>query len=86
MVEALGWFVMLCAVAKSLPQTYQSITDGHSRGLALWSLWIYFAGLTAAMPYTYILGSVPLFANYSVNFICVLIMIWYKHFERVISK
>lgn len=78
MIEALGWFggilLSLCAV----PQAYVCWLLKSARGINIIFLMSWFLGEIATLVYVmHTSASVPLIINYSVNLVCLTIILYY---------
>ncbi len=82
--KLLGWagagFFAFCAV----PQVVQTLREGHARNLNSLFLWMWFWGaILCAVGSVLDVGVVPwLLFNYSMNLLCVVILLKYKLFPR----
>jgi len=75
----------VCFAACAVPQAVLSMRNKNSEGMSYLFLWLWFAG--EAMTIVYVLASVkgniaPLMFNYLINFSCLLVILYYKHFPK----
>jgi len=78
MIDLLGWIGSICLGLCALPQAYHSWKTKSSAGLSLSFLVLWILGEIATL--IYILCTtiqIPLIVNYSVNLICLLIIVKY---------
>lgn len=79
--RVVGWIgssaFMLCAV----PQAAQSIIDGHSDGMNQLFLWLWILGELCMTWYVWRSRGfdAPLHLNYLINFICLVVITWYRY-------
>lgn len=75
----IGWIGSLCLAFSGVPQAYKCYCQGHSRGLSLPTLSLWFAGEICYIVAT--IGEFGLVAwllfNYFMNLFCVSVMLWY---------
>lgn len=82
--KSIGWagavFFAFCAV----PQVIRTVRDGHARNLSSLFLWMWLSGEVLCGGGTLLdVGVVPwLLFNYSLNLVCVLVLLHYKLFPR----
>lgn len=79
MIELLGWIGAIFFAICMIPQTLHAIKTKKS-GMTLSTLLIYTWGLITMLVYTPLAldWNAPLMANYSVNLICSLILLYYR--------
>jgi uncharacterized protein with PQ loop repeat len=85
-MDIFGWLGALLLGGSALPQTWQSIKDGHTRGLNWYFLGMWFFGEVCMIVYIIPKMDIALLANYLFNFVLLLIMIRYKIWERDDNK
>lgn len=90
-LEAIGWIGAFFFAACGVPQAWQSWKQGHSEGLNPWFIWSWFTGEVCMILYTMGLpfitnttfeSMLPLLMNYLFNFLCLLIIIYYKYMPK----
>jgi uncharacterized protein with PQ loop repeat len=78
MIDLLGWVGSLCLGLCALPQAYHSWRTKSSAGLSLTFLLLWIVGEIATLAYILLTtAQLPLIVNYTVNLICLLIIIKY---------
>lgn len=82
-METIGWLGAMLFAICGLPQAYQSIKDKHSKGLNWFFLLAWFGGEILTIIYVFPKMDLPLLANYFINMIFLLIMLYYKLFPKV---
>jgi uncharacterized protein with PQ loop repeat len=82
MLNLIGWLGAICFSFCGLPQAYKSYKDGHSDGISILFLFLWFLGEFFSIIYTFNKHVLPLFCNYILNIIFLLIIIKYKFFRR----
>lgn len=82
LLNAIGWFGSIMFAICGIPLAYQCYKDGHSKGLSNAFLTMWFLGEVATIIYVIPKKDVPLLFNYSINLTCLLVVIYYKFFER----
>ena len=83
MLDFAGWIGAVCFAVCGMPQALQSIKQGHSRGLNNIFLACWFFGEIFTIIYVWPKSDFPLLVNYFVNLLFLVIMGYYKFFERV---
>ncbi len=82
-MELIGWIGSLLFAFSAVPQAWQSYRQGHSRGISNGFLALWTVGEVLTLLYVLIkVGSAPLIVNYICNFICLLVIVKYKFWER----
>lgn len=84
MINTLGHIGAFLLAICALPQTIQSIKNGHSKGLSLMFLWSWFGGELLMLTYVVAIHGPkgPLFLNYALNSALLLFIVYYRHFPR----
>jgi len=82
-MELIGWIGAVLFAVCGLPQAWQSIKDGHSKGLNWFFLLAWAGGEILTIVYVFPKADLPLLSNYFVNMIFLVIMLYYKLFPRV---
>lgn len=82
MMDGVGIIGALLLAFCGLPQALKSIRDGHSLGISHWFVWMWFWGEIFTLLYVYQKHGfdIPLFTNYFMNILVILIIIKYKYF------
>jgi uncharacterized protein with PQ loop repeat len=84
----IGIIGAICFALSGLPQAIKSWKDGHSRGIATATVWLWLVGEAATLAYTY--HKYPddyiLILNYLSNVILVGIVFKYKYWARNINE
>ncbi len=79
--QTVGWIGSLCLAFCGLPQAIQSYRQGNSKGVNLGFLVLWLTGEIFTLVYVFTsLTSLQLMVNYTVNLICVLVIMFYKLF------
>ena len=82
-LEIIGWIGSVCFSICAIPQSYRSWKDGHSEGISMLFLWLWFVGEATMIIYGFaVLKNLPVLTNYIVNFICLLIIMKFKYWRR----
>jgi hypothetical protein len=81
-METFGWIGSILFAICGFPQAVECIKNGHSRGLNWFFLLAWFWGEIFTIIYVWPKGDIPLLANYFANMVFLLIMIYYKIWER----
>lgn len=81
-METLGWIGSILFAICGLPQAYQSVKDGHSRGLNWFFLLAWLGGEVLTIAYVWPKADLPLLFNYFTNLVFLLVMLRYKVWER----
>lgn len=81
---ALGAFGSICFAASGLPQAIKSWRDGHSKGIAHGTVWLWLLGEGMMLAYALRFYTTDLIfiANYTANFILVSIIFKFKYWMR----
>jgi uncharacterized protein with PQ loop repeat len=82
--KLLGWAGASLFAFCAVPQVVQTVREGHARNLSSLFLWMWFWGAClCAVGSILDVGVVPwLIFNYSVNMLCVTVLLKYKLFPR----
>jgi len=79
-LEIIGWIGSMLFAFCALPQMVMTIKNNHARGLSWGFLVMWFLG--EVLCFTYVafqpILQIPLLANYVLNFIMLVVIIWYK--------
>jgi uncharacterized protein with PQ loop repeat len=80
----LGTFGTICLAFSGLPQAILSYRDGHSNGVAQWTILLWVFGEAAMVAYALYFYSSDciLLLNYISNFLLVMVIFKYKYFPR----
>ena len=81
-MELFGWIGAVFMGGCAIPQAWQSIKDGHTRGLNWGFLGSWFIGECAMLIYILPMNDMALSFNYVLNFFLLLVMLRYKIVER----
>jgi len=81
-METIGWIGSILFAICAVPQAYHTQRMGHCRGLTWSFLLCWLGGELFTIAYVLPKMDVPLLFNYSINLICLLIMLRYKIWER----
>lgn len=82
MLEIIGWIGAILFAICGVPQARRSFKDGHSSGVSLTFLLLWLGGEILTLVYTIPKGLLPLIFNYSINIICILIILWFYFFPK----
>lgn len=77
-MENIGWIGSIMLAFCGLPQAWESIRMGHSRGLTWGFLSMWFVGELCTFLYILPKMDLPLLVNYSANIMFLIIIIFYK--------
>jgi len=77
-MEVIGWISSFCFAICGIPLAYKSYKEKHSDGQPWLFLFLWFTGEIAAFIYTLDKEVLPLQVNYVLNFMCLLIIMYYK--------
>ena len=82
--KVLGWAGASLFAFCAVPQVIQTVREGHARNLSSLFLWMWFWGaIFCAVGSILDVGVVPwLIFNYSLNVLCVTVLLKYKLFPR----
>lgn len=82
-MQSLGWFGNVLFAISAIPQAIKCYRQGHSKGLSMGLLSMWFFGEFIALVYgLYSQVPAPLILNYSVNFFCLAVIMFYYLFPR----
>lgn len=78
MFEVIGWLGSALFCLCGLPQAWHSYKNKNSHGVTWAFLWMWFFG--EILTFIYVLPSMmlPLLLNYAINFLFLLVILWYK--------
>lgn len=82
MMDIIGWLGAMLFALCGLPQAIQSYKQKHSEGLAWGFLMMWLCGEILTFFYVLPKMDYPLLANYAVNFVFLIVIIWFKLFPR----
>jgi len=77
-VEILGWLAALCFGLSPLFQVIKCYKEKHATGVSLGLLIMWTLGEIFSILYILPKGHLPLLANYTINMIFIVIIIYYK--------
>lgn len=77
-----GWLYSAAFAFSALPQSRKAIREGHSEGVANWTLFLWALGEFAGVIYGVGTNQPPIIANCAMNTLFVGIIVWYKLFPR----
>lgn len=78
MYELIGWVGSILFALCALPQAWLCFKQKHARGISWLFLMMWLWGEVLTFTYVLPTGKLPLLANYVMNFILLLIIIFYK--------
>ena len=80
MLELLGWIGSMLFAFCTLPQLIMVVKQKHAKGLSWGFLNMWFWGEVLCFFYVFCQPAwqIPLLANYVLNFVMLLVIIWYK--------
>ena len=81
-MDAIGWLGSILFALCGLPQAIKSYKEKHSNGLAWGFLLMWLWGEIFTFAYVLPKMDYPLLANYVVNFLFLIVIIWYKLFPK----
>lgn len=74
-----GYLGALLLAACALPLLFQTVRDGHARGVNGWFLFLWLTGECSMMTHVVLIhGSAPLILNYAANVAMVGVVGWYR--------
>jgi uncharacterized protein with PQ loop repeat len=82
-LDIIGWLGSICFAICALPQAYSSWKHKNSDGISWGFLILWLVGEVLTL--TYILlttAQLPLIANYCLNFVFLVVIIWFKVYPR----
>jgi len=77
-VQFFGWLYSGAFALSALPQCLRSRKEGHSRGVADGTLWLWMLGEVSGLIYGIGLSQLPIIFNCLINTIFVGIIVWYR--------
>lgn len=82
-MEIFGWIGGILLSVCGIPQAYKVFREKHANGMSHLNLWLWLFGELFVLIYV-IFGnySLPLLINYSLNFIVVNVIIYYKYLHK----
>jgi len=81
-MDAIGWLGSMLFALCGLPQAIESYRKKHSRGLTWMFLLMWLFGEILTFAYVLPKMDYPLLANYVVNFLFLIVIIWFKAFPK----
>jgi len=82
-IDLLCWIGNIIFALSGIPQAVKCYQQGHGKGLSQALLWMWVVGEIIALFYAYMKDlPVPLLLNYSINLICLLVILRYKYVPR----
>jgi len=81
-MEIIGWIGGILLSLCGVPQAWKSYKDGHSEGLSLYFILMWFFGEIFLLIYVFPKYLIPLILNYSFNVFIALVIVWYKIYPR----
>lgn len=83
MLELIGWAGAVCFAISAAPQAWMSFRQGHSQGLSVGLLFLWFSGESLSLIYGAAKSlPLPVMFNYALNFAFLCVIIYYKLFPR----
>lgn len=82
MLDIIGWIGSAAFTICAIPQAIKSYKDGHARGITWAMLLLWTLGEICTMIYVWPKHHWPLIMNYVGNLTFLLIIVYYKAFER----
>jgi len=82
MIELSGWIGSFLFATCGIPMAWESYKNGHSEGITLPFLWMWWWGEIFILIYTVPHQLWPLIINYIFNLLLVSIVIWFKYQPR----
>lgn len=85
MIEVIGWIGSICFSVCGIPQACKSIQEGNSSGVSWLFLILWLVGELCTIVYVLMLDEllIPLIVNYILNLGSLLVILYYKMYERV---
>jgi uncharacterized protein with PQ loop repeat len=84
-MEAIGWIGGLLLATCVVPQVIDCLRKGHAEGIDKFMLWMWGSGELLMVVYVWPTGKLPLLVNYLVNFLLLLVIVWFKICPRRIG-
>lgn len=83
-ITIIGIIGTVCLALSGVPQAIKSYIEGHSNGLAHWTIWLWLIGECAMLIYSIFLYQEDyiLLTNYFANCVIVSVMCKYKYFPK----
>lgn len=78
MLTYVGWLGSVLFAICGIPQAWQAYRQGHCEGLSWSFLLLWFFGEVFTIIYVLPKFDWPLLFNYGVNFLCLLVLLYYK--------
>jgi uncharacterized protein with PQ loop repeat len=83
MVELIGWVGSICFAICALPQALQSYRQKNSNGISWGFLLLWLIGEILTLAYvTLTTVQLPLITNYVLNFLFLVVILWFKIFPK----
>lgn len=80
--ELWGYLSSLCFIVCGIPQAWQCLKSGTSKGLNSPFLWLWTFGEIFLIFYAYYLSSIPMYLNAFFNLLCLGIIFKYLYYPR----
>jgi uncharacterized protein with PQ loop repeat len=78
MLDTIGWFGAILFAVCGIPQAWQCWKQGNANGMAWVFLLCWFFGELLTIVYVIPKRDLPLLFNYTINLVCLLIILYYK--------
>ena len=78
MIELIGWIGSLAFAICGVPQAVECYKTRNADGLTWSFLFLWFIGELGTIIYVIPRGDIPLLFNYTCNFMCLLVILYYK--------
>lgn len=85
-MESIGWIGAIMLAFCGLPQAVECIRKGNANGLNWSFLLMWLGGELFTIAYVFPKSDWPLIFNYSVNIVCISVIVWYKLKPRSIRQ
>lgn len=83
MIDLIGWVGSICFAICALPQALQSYQQKNSNGISWGFLLLWLVGEILTLAYVVLTtAQLPLITNYVLNFIFLIVIIWFKVFPK----
>lgn len=83
MLEFIGWIGSIAFAICGAPQAWQSLKEGHSKGIAMGFISLWLIGEICTIVYVIPKGHAPLIFNYLGNLLFAGTIIYYKLYPRL---
>ena len=82
-IELIGWLGNIIFAVSGIPQALKCFQQGHAKGVSHAMIWLWVVGEILAMIYGHLRDlPTPLLLNYSINLICLLVILRYRYFPK----